>query len=295
MSWLSQGLQDIGLGGLNTFYNSAIKPVLDNPVADIGLGLGAAALTGGLLAPEIGGLFGAAGGADSLGGAAAAGAATDFGGAAAAAPTALSFDSVGGASGDLSTFLANPFSIPGGADNPSLALSSGFSGATPTAGLPSVGSPSLASAVSAAAPDWSVPSLGDIPTDFGQASSFAGAPTNAMPFAPTDTGLGGFEGNINTVANPSFSAPGANLSAPSNQSWLAQNFPAVSSALSMGKELSPLLGIGGLGYNLYQGYQQKQQLAQLQQQEQQQSQNAQQLSARLSRLRRRRSCLRATR
>jgi hypothetical protein len=49
MSWLSQGLSDIGLGGLNTFYNSAIKPVLDNPVADVGLGLGAAALTGGLL------------------------------------------------------------------------------------------------------------------------------------------------------------------------------------------------------------------------------------------------------
>ena len=63
MSWLSQGLNDIGLGGVNTFYNSAIKPALENPIVDVGLGLGAAALTGGLLAPEIGagltGLFGA--------------------------------------------------------------------------------------------------------------------------------------------------------------------------------------------------------------------------------------------
>jgi hypothetical protein len=42
--------------------------------------------------------------------------------------------------------------------------------------------------------------------------------------------------------------------------------------------LSPLLGIGGLGYNLYQGYQQKQALNQLTQQEQQQAQNAQAVS-----------------
>lgn len=60
MSWLPQGLQDIGLGGLNTFFNSAIKPALENPIVDIGLGLGAAGPTGGLLAPELGGLFGAA-------------------------------------------------------------------------------------------------------------------------------------------------------------------------------------------------------------------------------------------
>lgn len=56
MSWLPQGLQDIGLGGLNTFFNSAIKPALENPIVDIGLGLGAAGPTGGLLAPELGGL-----------------------------------------------------------------------------------------------------------------------------------------------------------------------------------------------------------------------------------------------
>ena len=49
MSWLSQGLNDIGLGGVNTFYNSAIKPALENPIVDVGLGLGAAVLTGGWL------------------------------------------------------------------------------------------------------------------------------------------------------------------------------------------------------------------------------------------------------
>ena len=31
MSWLSSGLQNVGLGGVNTFFNSAIKPALENP------------------------------------------------------------------------------------------------------------------------------------------------------------------------------------------------------------------------------------------------------------------------
>jgi hypothetical protein len=266
LSWLSQGLSDIGLGGLNTFYNSAIKPVLDNPVADVGLGLGAAALTGGLLAPEIGGLFGATDAAASAAAPAVAG--VD---AAAAAPTALGF------SGDALDPFAGATFAPS-ADVPT-ALSSGLTGNVLPGGFASAGggAPSLTSSVSAAIPNWSVPSLGDIPTDFGQASAFAGAPTNAPPLVPTDTGLGTFEGNINTIANQSFSAPGVTpSSAASNPAWLQTNFPTVSSALSTGKELSPLLGIGGLGYNLYQGYQQKQQLNALQQQEQQQAATAQQ-------------------
>jgi hypothetical protein len=60
MSWLSQGLSDIVLGDLNTFYNSAIKPALENPVVDVGFGLGAPALTGGLASGALGGLFCAA-------------------------------------------------------------------------------------------------------------------------------------------------------------------------------------------------------------------------------------------
>src|ERR1700691_217677 len=84
MSWLSQGLQDIGLGGLNTFWNSAIEPALENPIVDIGLGLGATALTGGLLAPELGALFGADAAAT-----AAAPAVDAFGDIAATAPTSL--------------------------------------------------------------------------------------------------------------------------------------------------------------------------------------------------------------
>jgi hypothetical protein len=235
------------------------------------LGLGAIGLTGGLLAPEIGGLFGAGAAADSLGGAAAAGVASDFGGAAAAAPTALGF-------------AGDPFSAATFAPSTDLpsAITSGFSGATPTAELPSVGSPSLASSVSAAVPDWSVPSLGNIP-DFGQASAFAGAP-NATPFDP---GLGGFEGNINTAANPSFSAPGANLS-PAAGAQPGSLATSVSNALggaispqtasTIGQIGGPAIGLGGLGYNLYSGYQQKQQLQQLTQQEQQQAQQAQQVS-----------------
>jgi hypothetical protein len=136
MSWLSQGLSDIGLGGLNTFYNSAIKPALENPAVDVGLGLGAAALTGGLLAPELGGLFGGTtAAADSLGGAAATGAAADAAtpSLAASVPTALGFSGdVSPLTGDLSSYLANPFGVTGGASLPGsadLATASGTAGA----------------------------------------------------------------------------------------------------------------------------------------------------------------------
>src|ERR1700678_1853548 len=89
MSWLSSGLQDIGLGGLNTFWNSTIEPALKNPWVDAGLGIGAAVLTGGLLAPEIGAAFG-------IGDAAAAGAGA---GAAAGAPLDLGAFITAGAAG----------------------------------------------------------------------------------------------------------------------------------------------------------------------------------------------------
>ena len=60
MTWLSSGLQDIGLGRNSYLLGFRQKPALDNPIVDVGLGLGAAALTGGLALPALGGLFGAA-------------------------------------------------------------------------------------------------------------------------------------------------------------------------------------------------------------------------------------------
>ena len=123
MSWLSQGLQDVGLGGVNTFFNSAIKPALENPAVDIGLGLGAAALTGGLLAPEIGGLF-AGGAADA--GAAAGGGALGFAG-----------DVGGGAASGLPDWLAAPGAISdasGGAAFPTTGVAGGATGGTSLGG-----------------------------------------------------------------------------------------------------------------------------------------------------------------
>lgn len=284
MSWLSSAINDVG-----KLWNNDIRPALSNPIVDIGLGLGATALTGGLLAPEIASAFGLGGeaaGASTLGGidAITTGAGVD---AAAAAPTALGFAAdVSPLGGDLSSFLANPLSVPGGSDIPNLALASGVSGPTPAAGLPSLGS-----SVSAA-PGFSssASGLGDFLGGSGfDPSTWAGnaaSPTSAF----ADSGLGTYEGNINTIANPSFGSPGVNPLAPTTAtvggSQPGQIANLVSSATgglispttasTIGSIAGPAAGIGGLGYNLYQGYEQKKQLQQLQQQEQQQSQQAQQ-------------------
>src|ERR1700678_3306068 len=105
MSWLSSGLQDIGLGGLNTFWNSAIEPALKNPWVDAGLGIGAAALTGGLLAPEIGAAFGIGDAAAAGAGSAAAGAPLDLG-----AFTTAGAAGAGTAAADAGTATALGFS-----------------------------------------------------------------------------------------------------------------------------------------------------------------------------------------
>jgi hypothetical protein len=289
VSWLSQGLSDIGLGGINTFFNSAIKPALENPIVDVGLGLGAAALTGGLASGALGGLFGATTAADSLGGAAAAGAGADA--AAAAAPTALGF------AGDVDPFAAATFAPS--ADVPP-ALASGFAGNTLSGGFLSAGTPSLASSVSAAAPDLSsaFASTGDYLTGSAfDPSTWTGATAGATPTAGTpslatsvDQGLGTFEGNINTIANSSFGSPGVNPLTTStggatepgkiatSLSNLVGGAVSPSTLSTIGSTLGPAAGIGGLGYNLYQGYQQKQQLNALINQENAQAANAQQVS-----------------
>jgi hypothetical protein len=170
---------------LNTFYNSAIKPVLENPVADVDLGLGAAALTGGLLAPEIGGCLALEAPRMRLLLAPPLPVRRIWG---PAAPTALGF------AGDvprplvIKLVLTNPLSIPGGADLPSLALSSGVTDVTPTADLPS-----LASSVAAASPGLSsFASTGDYLSSAAfdpsawTTSSAATTPvsTGALPIAP---------------------------------------------------------------------------------------------------------------
>jgi hypothetical protein len=264
MSWLSQGLQDIGLGGLNTFWDSAIKPVLDNPIVDVGLGLGATALTGGLLAPELGALFGAGDIADIAGGAAAGGGdALSFGAAPASLSAAdasvapLGFAGDVGATGDLTSFLGAPgaatsgfgdiaggaspiaAATPGGYAPGGFALSTGLTNATPVGGLPDFSAtlPDLGSP-DAAFSGYADPTAGAgaaSPGDLVNISGSAGTPGAAAPTAAP--GQGGFAQSFTNALNPS------------------------TIGSSVGKALAnPLtdIGIAGLGYNIYSGYEEKQ-------------------------------------
>lgn len=267
MSWLSQGLQDIGLGGINTFYDSAIKPVLDNPIVDIGLGVGGAALTGGLLAPELAGLFGAGDIADIAGGAAAAGGdSLSFGGLSAAdaaatggAGGALGFADAGAATGDLSSFLADPATsaggfgsvtgdaapvaaaTPGGYAPSGFALSTGT--ATPVGGLPDFSAtlPDLGSPDSALGyTDAGAPGVTGSASGGGQ-GSLAGLNPNSLNFLQN----AGVDPSVATQA----------LGAQPQQGFLGSLGTNTVNALK-----NPLtdLGIAGLGYNIYSGYEEKQ-------------------------------------
>jgi hypothetical protein len=237
MSWLSQGLNDVGLSGVNTFFNSAIKPALENPIVDVGLGLGAAALTGGLLAPEIGagltGLFGA-------GDAAAASAPLDI--TAGADLGAASADASGatalGFSGDVA---AGGSTIP---DFPTLASDSALAGnVTPTAGLPGLGSGGSAAPA------------------FGSDAGFGGPPAFASTGATAPDASGGFltlDGSTSPVAAGDITnAPAAGADSSNILSQLASKAGSAISANPL-QSAAAGLGVAGLGYNLVSGYQQKQ-------------------------------------
>lgn len=260
MSWLSQGLSDIGLGGVNKFFDTAVKPALENPYVDVGLGLAGGALLG----PAIGGLFGA--GADAAG--AGGGGLIDLSGAGAAAGgdtisglgATTDLASAAGASGDalalggdvssvdpsLQGFLANPGLAAGGGGTS--ALPADASALTGTAGGTSVPltaggtiDPSLASAAAPGATD-------DLTTLSSSAYGAAtpSAATTAISGTAGAPAQGGFLSSLQSQFNPSTlgAATGKALTSPAS-----------------------LLGAGGLAYNLYQGYQQKQQLNALNQQE----------------------------
>jgi len=258
MSWLSQGLRDIGLGGVNKFFDTAIKPVVENPWADLGI---AAAVALPFLAPEIGaglGLGGAA--AEAAGAGAGAGAGLDLttlGGVGSAglgagldttaisAPTALGFGGDVAAGTSLTDFLANPElaasgGLPGNVS--ALAAPGGAVGGGSALPLTSGGLIDPAAA-EAAAPSLSAAAAGDA-TDL--ASLSAADYASAVPGAAT-TGISG--------------------TPPATPGILDKITGALTGPTA--KAAGTVAGLGGLGYNLYSGYQQKQQLNALNKQEQQ--------------------------
>ena len=266
MSWLSQGLQDIGLGGINTFYDSAIKPVLDNPIVDIGLGVGGAALTGGLLAPGLAGLFGAGDIADIAGGAAASGGdALSFGApaslsaadaTAAGATTALPFVDAGGATGDLSSFLADPATSAGGFGSVT-GDAAPVAAATPGGYAPS----GFAASTGTSAPIGGVPDFGGLP-DLGTADFSGYADATAGSSAGTGQGpLAGLDPNsVNFLQNAGVNPDTATQALSAQQQAAQPGFLQSFSNNAVNALKNPLtdIGIAGLGYNIYSGYEEKQ-------------------------------------
>lgn len=278
MSWLSSIGSDVG-----SFFSNDVLPVLENPVADIGIGAGL--LTGGLLLPEALGALGVGAAADAAGApfdilaagglpAAGTSAAGDTlgltalaGGVPAATSDVLGYAGDVGATSDLSAFLANP--IAAAAPDANVAdttLASGLAGNVYT---PGAGFPSLSAANAAATPDvWSfpttdtAPAVWNFPTDTTAAAPAAAAPTsNALDLLTTPAAAGG------SATTP---AQGGILSSITNA------LAPVSSTL---KTVAPVAGLAGLGYNLYSGYEQKQALNQLASTEQQQAQNQASIAA----------------
>ena len=234
MSWLSQGLNDVGLSGVNTFYNSAIKPALENPIVDVGLGLGAAVLTGGLLAPEIGaGLTGLFGAGDA---------------AVASAPLDITAGAdLGAASADASGATA-------------LGFSGDVSGASTLSGFPTLASDSaLAGNVT---PVSGLPNLGSAASSgLGADTAFGGPPAFASTGAAAPDASGGFltlDGSTSPVAAGDITNAPATGADSSN--FLSQFASKAGSAISANPLQSAAAGLGvaGLGYNLVSGYQQKQ-------------------------------------
>ncbi len=234
--------------------------IAKNPLLDVGVLLGGGLLTAGLADPALLGLGAAGGAADlsTLGGATAAGIGAGVDPTAAAADAALGLGAttagdVAGTTGlgytadtlaaqDLPSWLADPTgALSPGTTSPTTLFDQGT-------GFANAYSPAATAAPTA---------------NLGAAATAAGAPPDLSGGA-----LGTFEGNINTVANPSFGTPGvAGGAAPAagGPGNVANFFSgATGGAISpntasvIGQIGGPAIGLGGLGYNLYQGYQNQQ-------------------------------------
>lgn len=149
MSWLSQGLSDIGLNSVNNAFNS--QPNWLKDVEGGALAAGAVALTGGLALPALGvDLTG-------LGIGAADTALTAGEGAAAGAPIDLAAAAAGG--GDVAPALGFAGDVAGNTlpGFPTLAADSALSGnVVPVGALPDIGSTNIAAATADATPGVSL-------------------------------------------------------------------------------------------------------------------------------------------
>lgn len=265
MSWLSQGLSDIGLGGVNTFWQHN-KPIIE----DIGIGLGAAGLAAtGFGLAGIGPLAGAFGGAGAeIGGALGFGEAATTGGidalttgsAVGAAGAGGAIDYTGGV-GAMSLGL-NPSVLGGGGGG--LADASGALGGFET--IDASGNPiTIPQGLMASATPDQAAAAGINPSSAGTA--LGGPSGTTMDWTPP-----------NLVSNPdamSASGFGAPDAAAKPSAW---SLAGIGNSLTPSTALGAGIGLGGLGYNMYQGYQQQQQLKALQDSINQQSTQNQQVA-----------------
>jgi hypothetical protein len=251
MSWLSQGLADIGnLWNSQPGWAKGLE-IGAGALATGGLGLAAFAPEAiGLAAGDLGGIAGAGeglfgGGAATTGGidAFTTGAAVDAAGAGGAGAGGLAFDASAGLN------LAG--GLPTGAD---IGLGGGAADASPFAGLQMSANPGQA-------PVW----------------------TGATPPGAIGGGSGGgidFTGGVQSMSAPVAGLDESSLvglpDAPTSPWSLSGIGSSLTKGLTPMSALGAAAGIGGLGYNIYQGQQQKQQLSQLESQIQQSSQLAQQ-------------------
>ena len=235
MSWLSQGLSDIGLNSVNTAFNS--QP---SWLKDVEGGAAACLATFGiadLAAPAIFGADALAGGlgtAATAGEGAAAGAPLDLAAVAAGGGGTAGIDAGASALGFAGDVTGD--TIPG---FPTLASDSALAGnITPVGGLPAVGpaATNLGAAATAAAPDASGGALSSLDP-------------SSLDFLE------------NAGVNPDIATQALNAGDSAGS-------PGVLSTIGSGlKTAAPFVGAAGLGYSLYSGYEQKQALNQLNQQE----------------------------
>ena len=235
MSWLSQGLSDIGLNSVNTAFNS--QP---SWLKDVEGGAAAGLATFGiadLAAPAVFGADALAGGlgtAAPAGEGAAAGAPLDLAAVAAGGGGTAGIDAGASALGFAGDVTGD--TIPG---FPTLASDSALAGnITPVGGLPAAGpaATNLGAAATAAAPDASGGALSSLDP-------------SSLDFLE------------NAGVNPDIATQALNAGGSAGS-------PGVLSTIGSGlKTAAPFVGAAGLGYSLYGGYEQKQALNQLNQQE----------------------------
>ena len=229
MSWLSQGLSDIGLNSVNTAFNSQPSWLKDSEGA-AAAGLATFGIAD-LAAPAIFGADALAGGlgtAATAGEGAAAGAPLDLAAVAAGGGGTAGIDAGASALGFAGDVTGD--TIPG---FPTLASDSALAGnITPVGGLPA----NLGAAATAAAPDASGGALSSLDP-------------SSLDFLE------------NAGVNPDIATQALNAGGSAGS-------PGVLSTIGSGlKTAAPFVGAAGLGYSLYSGYEQKQALNQLNQQE----------------------------